>query len=251
MELSDFYPRPDELIDSELEVLKYLKSDRYITQQHGQFALEARTKYGRYRNRTSSGFEFLSFLDVWHYAMNKQTNPTHGQGSHGPNTRLILGTRVEVKASAFRNVTYCLAVCRLRGRRCTIRRKFHFDVAVTSDGGGRRSQSQPRCHLQYCGEMVPEMAEMGCKENQLYQMHPWLSEPRIFFWPMSLGLLLDMCLREFAQRPSATFRTSPEWRSIVRQQEGLLLKPFYEKCVQLIKNSNKQTRTLFEEFTLD
>jgi hypothetical protein len=251
MELSDFYPRPEVLIKSELAILEYLKTNRYITQQHPRFAQDAHNKYGLNRSHTAIGFDFLSYLDVWHPTMHKRSNSHPSQASRDPNTRLILGTRLQVNDSKFVNITYCFVVCRLRGERSTIHRKFHFDIAVNSDESGQRSQNQPRCHLQYCGEMVPQMAGMGCKESQLEQMHPWLSEPRIFFWPMSLGLLIDMSLREFDQRSSAAFRATPEWRGLVRRQESLILKPFYEKCLQVIKNNSKEARTLLDEFTLN
>ena len=245
MEISDFYPSPGDLIKSEVVVLNYLRDDPYIKERHSQFALDAGRYYGQ--NRYSrSGFEFNSFFDIWHASMHRKKATSGRQRRHTPNVRLMVSARIELDKGAFSNVTYCLAVCRVR--RLTILRKFHFDVTVSSDTSQRRLQQHPRCHLQYCGEMVPHMATMGCRQTQLDQMHPWLSEPRIFFWPMSLALLIDMVLHEFPDDRSKKFRASSEWRGLVRNQEALVLRPFYEKCVEVITNTKGNNRTLADEF---
>ena len=75
-------------------------------------------------------------------------------------------------------------------------------------------------------------------------MHPWLSEPRILFWPMSLALLIDMALHEFPDQDSARFRGESHWRGLVRSQEALVLRPFCEKCIQVIKDTREENRTL-------
>jgi hypothetical protein len=109
-------------------------------------------------------------------------------------------------------------------------------------------QQHPQTHLQYCGEMVPYMATVGCRKAQLDQMQPWLSEPRILFWPMSLALLIDMALHEFPDQDSAKFRADSYWRGLVRNQETLVLKPFHEKCVEIIENNDGKNLTLADAF---
>ena len=79
-------------------------------------------------------------------------------------------------------------------------------------------------------------------------MHPWLSEPRIFFWPMSLALLIDMALHEFPDQNSAKFRAENYWRGLVRRQEALVLRPFYEKCVEVIRDSGEKIRLWLKLF---
>jgi hypothetical protein len=127
-------------------------------------------------------------------------------------------------------------------------RKFHFDVAVNSDTQQRRNQGHPRCHIQYCGKMIPQMVDMGLRESQLDSMNPWLSEPRIFSFPMSLALLIDMTLHEFPEPRSEKFRASPEWRAIIREHESLILRPFFDKCLEVIKNRDRSGKTLAEAF---
>jgi hypothetical protein len=89
--------------------------------------------------------------------------------------------------------------------------------------------------MQYCGEMLPYLKRLGLREAQLNQLHPWLSEPRVFHSPMSLALMLDMSLGEFPDADSTKFRSSAEWKGIVREHEDLMLRPFFERCVSLIK----------------
>jgi hypothetical protein len=248
MDLSDFYPSPGELVKSELAVLNHLRTDQYIKETHSQFAQHASTYLYRNRENHSPGFEFVSYFDVWHAAVSRQKQRSAKQGKRTPNVRLLLAVRIKLNKRAFSNVSYCLTVCRIRSARIIILRKFHFDVTGGSDKSARRSQRHPRSHLQYCGEMVPQMAEMGCRETQLNQMHPWLSEPRIFFWPMSLALLIDMALHEFPDERSKKFREKPEWRGLVRRQEDLVLRRFYQKCVDVIVGTQGKNRTLAEAF---
>jgi hypothetical protein len=248
MELSEFYPSPSDLIKSELSVLDYLRSEPYIKEEHSQFAKHANTYYDRNRGSLAYGFEFLSYFDVCHSPMHRSRRRNRRQRKATPNARLLLAVRIESDKQAYRNVSYCLTVCRIHSARFTILRKFHFDVAMHGENSQRRVQPHPRFHLQYCGKMVPGMAAMGCRETQLIAMHPWLSEPRIFFSPMSLALLIDMALHEFPDERSKKFRESKEWRGLVRKQERLVLHRFYKKCVEVIDDVRGNNRTLAEEF---
>jgi hypothetical protein len=95
------------------------------------------------------------------------------------------------------------------------------------------------------------MGELGPSVAQLSQMHPKLSEPRIFFSPMSLALLLDMTLHEFPDARSITFRRTPEWRGIVRDNEVLLLQRFYARCAAVIVDNVHENKLLADEFYLE
>jgi len=253
MDLSDFYPSPNDLTGSELSVLDYLRRNPFIKEKHPQVASAAETYY--FRNKSSkSGFEFNSHFDTWHALMHPKKNASGKKGKPDANARLTVSVLIQVLDNAFTNITYCLSVCRIRPKsseaKLTILRKFHFDVAVAGAGVAGRIQQHPQCHLQYCGEMVPYMASVGCRTAQLEKMHPWLSEPRIFFWPMSLALLIDMALHEFPDQDSAKFRSDSYWRGLVRKQEALVLRPFYQKCVDVITDTKGENRTLADAFYL-
>lgn len=239
MQLLEFYPPPAELISSELGVLRFLMTNTYITEMHATFAENAKRDYNRNKSKPI-GFDFFSYFDVYHSEMPGKALK--------PNLRLVVAALIQLNGDrTYSNVSYCLAVCR-RKAKFPILRKFHFDVTVTNRGGQPRRQQHPVCHIQYCGEMIPGMNVMGCQDEQLKQMHPSLSEPRVFFWPMSLALLIDMALHEFPDRHSLSFRGSSEWRGIVRKQESLVLRPFYQKCVQITGNAPGNDRILSDEF---
>jgi hypothetical protein len=250
MDLSDFYPSPGDLIQSELSVLDHLRRSTYINRNHSQVAAAANNYYRR-NTGSRSDFEFQSYFDIWHPPMHRRRLPAWDRGAAKPNARLTVSARIGRKNGNFTEVTYCLSVCRLHSvsppARLAIYRKFHFDVTVADDGGHSRRQPHPRCHLQYCGEMVPIMRDIGCKESQLNQMQPWLSEPRIFFWPMSLALLIDMALHEFPDQASTEFRSESGWHRLVREQEALVLRPFCQKCIEII-DARGRDRTLADAF---
>lgn len=249
MELSDFYPCPRDLIDCELSVLGYLRDNRYIKERQARVATDA-ARYLSANKAKGSGFAFNSYFDVWHAQMPGRRQRARRGGAPSPNVRLFVSAWVGAQGTKFTNVTYSLSVCKMRPARPVPRlrvlRKFHFDVAAVAVGG--RRQRHPSCHLQYCGKMVPYMAEVGCRDEQLNEMHPWLSEPRIFFWPMSLALLVDMALHEFPDPAAARITEDNYWRGLVRWQERLLLLPFYEKCVGIIRDAGERNQTLAEAF---
>ena len=251
MELSDFYPAPADLLQSEVSVLNYLRGNPYIKEDHPQVARAAADYYSRNRG-SRSGFEFHSFFDICHASMERQKAGAYAGARPAPNVRLTVSARIAVMKRVVTDVSYCLSVCRIRytsrAASLTILRKFHFDVTAGSATAKARLQQHPRCHLQYCGEMLPYMATLGCREAQLEQMHPWLSEPRILFWPMSLAQLIDMALHEFPDQRSARFRADNYWRGLVHSQEDLLLRPFCEKCVNVIVNGGGGRRTLADAF---
>jgi hypothetical protein len=251
MELSDFYPAAADLVKSELSVLGYLRDNPYIKGDQPQVARAAADYYQRNRG-SRSGFEFQSFFDICHASVGGHQAGTYVGARRPANIRLTLSGRIDVMKRQVADVSYCLSVCRLRYTGCTARltilRKFHFDAIAGSRTAGTRLQQHPLCHLQYCGEMLPFMATLGCRDTQLEQMHPWLSEPRILFWPMSLALLIDMALHEFPDQRSAKFRADNSWRGLVHSQEDLLVRPFCLECVDVIVNGGGGRLTLADAF---
>lgn len=242
MELADFYPLPQQLVENEITVLGRLMDNPFLRREHPNFADDARRYYERYRS-LKDGFQFWSYLDVYHAQMPKRGKTIRGRNQ--PNARLFIGSVIEVNGKAYRNISYCLIVCRLKPTQPAVLRKFHFDV-VSTVGDNARRQQHPRCHLQYCGGMPP--FDIGITKAQLQNMHMDLDEPRIFFWPMSLALLLDMTLHEFPNFESAKFRATPEWRGIIRQNEALILRRFYQGCIDVIVDHAHQNKTLSDAF---
>jgi hypothetical protein len=248
MDLDSFYPDPTDLLKAEVGALRYVSGHPYIVRDHSDFARDADRYYRKFRSLTS-GFYFASHLDLWHPEMGRRGATSTRQGRRRANVRLMLAATIEVTGTGgYGNVSYCLCVCRLLTKgRLVILRKFHFDITPGSEEAQRR-QKHPRSHMQYCGKMVPYMRTMGCREAQLDKMYPWLSEPRILFWPMSLALLMDMALREFPDERSIGFRESGEWKNVIREHEALVLQRFCKKCVDLIDGVHGNRLTLSDAF---
>lgn len=258
MELYDFYPLPEDLIQNELTVLDYLATSTYLAEEHPEFFSDANKYRAQYRG-PRRGFQFASYFNVYHKELPRLKKRTASSFREEPNVQLIVAGLVEQETkSKYGNISYLFAVGKIRsvamsakdqnstdGQRThpSLMRKFHFDVTKNA---GR--QEHPMCHLQYCGKMIPLMTQLGFRGSQLQQMFEKLSEPRIFFWPMSLSLLVDMALHEFPDEKSTRFRNEPEWKNLIRKSEDFLLGPFYEKCVAIIRSAKKQRNTLADEF---
>jgi hypothetical protein len=223
MTLVELYPKPDDLIKSECDTLRYLMSDHVLNSEHPEFAAAAYRSYGQiYKKRPY--FSFESHLNIPHQRKS---------------LKLIISGLVErIGKTDYGNITYCLAVCRQDDNKLQILRKFHFDAVAHADPN--RNQSHPVCHLQYCGSLLPYLSTLGCTMEQMHEMHSWLSEPRILYWPMSLALIVDLALREFPSDGGRRFRTDPRWQSILRSNEALLLRKFHNCCLDIIK-AGKQT----------
>lgn len=251
MDLADFYPPPKELIASEVDVLGFLRNNGYIVERQRQFAEVAKTHYERYRN-DMSGFEFSSHLSICHGEMFGRPSTYSYQRQNRPNLHLVVAALIQLaNANKYSNISYCLAVCRIRASHPSILRKFHFDITTNASPGTVRRQAHPASHMQYCGKMLPCISSLGCKNQQLEQMHVRLSEPRLFFWPMTLALLIDMALREFPDVYATRFREDSYWRGLVRRQEALVLRPFYAKCVEVITDTGRNNQTLSDAFYVD
>jgi phosphoribosyl-ATP pyrophosphohydrolase len=57
-----------------------------------------------------------------------------------------------------------------------------------------------------------------------------------------------MALHEFPDQRSVKFREDSYWRHLVLDQERLILRPFYEKCVEIITDVKGEKRTLADAF---
>ena len=247
MRLTDFYPSPSALRDNELSTLNLLSNDPYFATEHGQFVADASATYSQYSYR-ARGLRFESFIDVSHTEMRGSKTVDPATGRPKANVRLLIGSLIDQEHnSAFENISYFLVVSRIGSTPPTILRKFHFDI--TPSAAGTRRQSHPLSHLQYCGKLTKMMQEkLGYRPEHLKHLHFELSEPRVFFWPMSLALLIDLSLREFAETSSYTFRQGADWRNIVRRDEVLLLRRFHQECLRVIDSAVKNRPTLSESF---
>ena len=151
--------------------------------------------------------------------------------------RLFLGAdvRKQENGNYIANTSYCMCLVEGTDRPNKVLRKFHFDY-VTARPDQR--QAHPRFHLQYCGGFVPAMSALGVSEELMNDLLPDVSEPRIFFRPMTLALLMNIAFHEFPGGEIDEIRKRGEWRNLVRENEKVILRPFYSKCANLAGRDN-------------
>jgi len=148
------------------------------------------------------------------------------------NGRVLLGSLVRGDADRKKILSMSHYVCVTEEQRAvkTVLRKFHFDYVTKYE---KKRHPHPRFHLQYGGELTPGMEACGLKDKHVKPLFPWLEGPRIFFWPMTLGLLMNMIFHEFPTEDTDMIKDTQEWHNLVRANERMVLVPFYERCAQL------------------
>lgn len=159
--------------------------------------------------------------------------------------RLFLGGDVSKKKgnnvskrkdnSIISNMSYYMCITEGTHNPSKILRKFHFDY-VTARPDQKRPH--PRFHLQYCGGLTPAMGALGITDALIQPLEPHIEEPRIFFTPTTLCLLMNIAFYEFPCDDTEQIKKEGEWRNLVRENEKKVLEPFYTKCLQLVKKNN-------------
>ena len=150
----------------------------------------------------------------------------------GKECRLFLGADVwkQEDGDYIANTSYCMCLVEGRDKPNKVLRKFHFDyVTERSD----RKQPHPRFHLQYCGGLPPFLTSLGITKKLMEPLVPEVEGPRIFFRPMTLGLLMNIAFHEFPCGDTDQIKKKGEWLNLVRDNERVVLKPFYSKCADL------------------
>jgi len=148
---------------------------------------------------------------------------------------IYVGGLVELDNSTISRASYFLCVARdgKQGERRKVLRKYHFDYAMP---GACRDRPHPVFHLQYPGTLPRELRAEDLDDEH---MDPWLGEPRIFYTPMSLALILHFAFREFPNNYTERIRKDGYWRGILRRDQERLLLPFFQTCVSLMERDKK------------
>jgi hypothetical protein len=147
------------------------------------------------------------------------------------NCRLFVGAIIRRESNRDKILSMSHYMCVGEGRESVKRllRKFHFDYVTE---GEHRSSRHPRFHLQYGGKLPPAMQACGVQDKHIEPLLPSVEGPRIFFWPMTIALLMNTVFYEFPTIETNEIRKTSEWVSLVRENERAVLVPFYELCSQ-------------------
>jgi hypothetical protein len=157
--------------------------------------------------------------------------------------RLFLGAivRKQDNCGSIADMSYYICIAEGTHKPTKVLRKFHFDYVSVE---GARRQPHPRFHVQYCGGLPPSMESLGITKDLMKPLHPDIEGPRIFFMPVTLGLVMNIAFYEFPTKDTDDIRKRGEWQNLVRKNEKVILKPFYTKCADL---AGKDKIVFFDE----
>lgn len=135
--------------------------------------------------------------------------------------------------------TYSLGIC--KGKSCHMIRRFHFDYVHTNGG---KKQKVPVSHLQYGGK-----GGNGVNGNaySTQKLANWLSEPRLYYPPINLALLLDIAFCEFHTPETKKIVEDPDWRKLIMDNEKFALKHYYDTLSTNIGDARHKPNNLLRD----
>lgn len=209
--------KPKDFLKHEAKTLKFLMDDPEIAKNYSRLHSDAanwyKLNYKQIENKKLSSLYFETEIDLM---LDGRRGVCH------------IGTAMEAPEGHFTLLSYYLALCKA-GKKPVIR-KYHFDYA-RHDLDKKCRQPHPVFHLQYPGELSPRLKGLGLVDCYL---HPWLSEPRLCFTPMSLAFVMNVVFKDFPSESSLKIIERSEWRDLMRNNEDSILKPYYHNCNQFL-----------------
>lgn len=235
--LNSLLPCPKDFYNNELKTIKFLKDNKTVETHFPELSRGADNSFYKLKSllKTPYSFGFESYLkDV--IFLNKIY-------------KIYFGGIVNLNNSnSYNDISYYLCICGHNDDDKYIVRKYHFDYTNPTN---KRRSPHPIFHLQYPGKLSNYLNSNELKNDH---MNSWLSEPRIFFTPMSLALLLNLIFKEFHDPTDGNLykiREDSHWRSIVIENENLFLKPYYESCYNFLDRRYRNVANCDKIFTTD
>ncbi len=232
MKISEDHLTYVDFFNNEIKTLSFIQGNSQITSFFPAFSNAATIGYNLYKNRkppknkrkrtTQYSFNFCGHLNL---------------DIQGKKKKIIVEVMVKPE---FSECTYQVIILDDFYNPPTIIRKFHFDFAPNVNPVDK----QPIYHLQYGGSATPEMTKLAIDDSNVF---PWLSLPRINIVPTNLALLLDLIFCEFKSEKTNKISETPEWRGLIKNNEDLLIKCYYERINRFFSSSHK-SNFLFRDF---
>lgn len=143
---------------------------------------------------------------------------------------ITVAAYLEIENGDYRFLSYVLTVSQIdeTTKNNTILRKYHYDYEC-------QEKDKPAFHLQYGGKPLPSQDNYDGKE----ELASWLSEPRLFYTPMSLALLLEQVFLEFRDDDTARLKEDSFWKKHVLRSQREILQPYFESCCQKISKNER------------
>lgn len=198
------------MLNNEVTTLRRIDSNPIFKRDFSQLNTDAHNYLSdnekSIKKNTLTKFDFQSVID------NISLNGKSGVA--------VIGALITTNNGNYDQLTYYFALC----DKNKIIRKFHFDYAPKYISV---RTPHPIFHFQYPGEMSPYILRLNLKHDHL---DPGLSEPRIFFTPMSLALIINLILKEFSDERTYKASEDRAWRDLVKKNEKDLLAPYFKTC---------------------
>lgn len=204
-------------IKKEKKTLNFLMNSPIIQSLFGEIATSASNSFYDLPEKDTL-LEKSNFVFGSHFNMEIEKS----------NRKIAIEAKVEKN---FASSSYVLSLFEFNESPYSLIRKFHFDYAKPE-----KKNPKPVYHLQYGGEITPVLSELNCDVTGL---QPWLSDPRIYFYPTNLALLLDSVFNAFRSNETNQITNRSEWRDLVKENEDFILKPFYQNIHHFINHGHK------------
>jgi hypothetical protein len=102
--------------------------------------------------------------------------------------------------------------------------------------------------MQICGKLSDHQKAEGFVEDDIKHLLPSWSQPRVPVQPTSLVLLLNWLFIEFGSHQIIkSVRRDPHWRSLVREAETEILRPYFEACAKFLCSSENVDRSFITD----
>lgn len=228
MSVNSNHPTYLQFVNNELLTLNFFTSYPILASSFRNLAVDAKNTYALYQGVKGPQLESRNFEFGTNFEIDVE----------GKLGQLTIECILEPK---FNLASYVIAVCRKKNTSYSILRKFHFDYAIPTTNG---KAPKPVYHMQYGGVVSPQLKSLRVSVDSL---HPKISIPRLNSIPMNLALLIDMAFCEFRTPVTNKIVNDDKWKKLIKHNEHLLLKPYYEKYNQFI-TSNHSSTFLMREF---
>ncbi len=241
MSLSNCFPDPIAFFDNEYKTLRFInRYGRYfkkypslisecqiVSDQHARFNEMKISTRKQFLKKHVHDFKFIaSFDDI----------------VETKSMKIWVGANYTTKRkfyNQFEEFSYFMAITREEKGVPVVLRKFHFDFDASD------CDIIPTFHLQYGGELCKKMDDINCNQERVC---PWLSKPRLSFFPVSLAIILHIVFCEFCESDEAKELTERlEWRNLLRANEKLILAEYYKQC-DSYANSKDNKKLVFDLF---
>jgi hypothetical protein len=232
MRIDNNFPAPEDLISNEIETLNFIHGkEPKFWEMYPALAANAKTEFFKLNNaKKKKNFLFESEVDIFFDGDERKIGKAH------------FGANITLKDSKkYDMVSYYISICQKVDSKYKMIRKYHFDYVPDEI---KSRQPHPVFHLQYAGKLSLKLQKLELEHNHMDQ---WLSEPRLFYSPVSLALIINIILTEFPNPTTYKIISTNEWRSQIKKNENLVLAPFYKMCHALTGSSHPE-RLLTTDF---